>query len=415
MDRTSRKVARRKSKREAAEAIVSRLREAGHVALFAGGCVRDLLLHTEPKDYDVATDAVPERIVQLFRRTQQVGAKFGVVIVHESGHMIEVATFRSDGDYADGRHPQSVHFSDPVQDARRRDFTINGMFLDPTNDEVIDHVGGLGDLERHLIRAIGDPRRRFAEDHLRMLRGVRFAARLGFEIEPATAAAIRDAAESIRSISAERVRAELLMILTAPSRRRGWELLRDVDLSVWIVPDTQWTDAEAADVAARLATLPARCSDVLALATVLRKYDPPAAAARCRALTCSNLQVNGVRWLLGQLPRLLDCAAFEPADFKLLLAEPLCDDLLHLGEAEIGGRNLSPEPLTIWKKRTAAIRPEDVSPPRLVTGDDLTTLGLDPGPAFAKILAKLYRLQLNGLLSNREQALVQARKLTGDP
>ena len=403
-----------RSKGEAAEAIVARLREAGHTALFAGGCVRDLLLNVEPKDYDVATDAVPERIIQLFRRTQQVGAKFGVVIVHLKGQMVEVATFRSDGDYSDGRHPETVHFSDPVQDARRRDFTINGMFFDPVEERVIDHVGGLEDLRAGLIRAIGDPARRFAEDHLRMLRGVRFAARLSFEIEPGTARAIQQAADRIRLISAERIRAELLMILTAPTRRRGWELLHRVGLSPWIVPQTTWTDDEAADVAARLDPLPEACSDALALSVILRKYAPAEAAARCRALTCSNAQVRAVVWLLQHLPQLLSCGSFEPADFKLLLAEPWSADLEQLARAEVCGRDLCTDALRVWQREKARVSPDEVAPPRLVTGDDLAALGLQPGPLYARLLTELYRRQLNGQLTDREQALAAARTLVDE-
>ena len=403
-----------RAKGDAAEAIVARLREAGHKALFAGGCVRDLLMNVEPKDYDVATDAVPERIVQLFRRTQRVGAKFGVVIVRLKGHAVEVATFRSDGDYSDGRHPDTVHFSDPVEDAQRRDFTVNGMFFDPVEERVIDHVGGLEDLRAGLIRAIGDPARRFAEDHLRMLRGVRFAARLSFEIEPQTARAIRQAADRIRLISAERTRAELLMILTAPTRRRGWELLHRVGLSSWIVPQTTWTEDEAADVAARLGLLPEACSDALALSVIFRKYAPSEAAARCRALTCSNAQVRAVVWLLKHLPHLLGCQSFEPADFKLLLAEQWCGDLEQLARAEVCGRGLPTDALSVWQRERARVGPDEPAPPRLVTGDDLAALGLRPGPLYARLLTELYRRQLNGQLTDREQALAAAKTLVDE-
>ena len=399
------------SRYRGAEEIVRRLRSGGHQALLAGGCVRDLLMKVEPKDYDVATDAVPERVVQLFRRTQQVGAKFGVVIVRIMGQMVEVATFRSDGDYADGRHPETVHFSDPVQDAQRRDFTIKGMYFEPVEGCVIDHVGGLGDLENGVVRAIGEPSQRFAEDHLRMLRGVRFAARLSFDLDPATAQAIRATADRIRAVSAERVRAELLMILSARTRRRGWELLHELGLSPWIVPDTAWTDAEAADVTARLDALPEVCGDALLLAAIFRKYTPAQAATRCRAFTCSNAQVRGVTWLLKQLPRVLACASFEPADFKLVMAEPFCADLEQLVRAEVRGRTLPDEPLRIWERETARIKPGEVSPPPLVTGDDLARLGLEPGPAFARLLAQLYRRQLNEQLIDREQALVEAENL----
>jgi len=399
-----------RSKREVAEAIVARLRRAGHTALFAGGCVRDLCMNLEPKDYDVATDALPDRVIQLFKRTQKVGAKFGVVIVRMSGQMVEVATFRSDGDYADGRRPRTVTFSDPIQDAARRDFTINGMFYDPAEDHILDYVGGMEDLKRRVIRAIGDPRERFAEDHLRMLRAVRFAARLSFAIEPATAEAIRAAAERVRLISAERVRMELVSILTDPSRRRGWELTHETELSRWLIEDTAWSDQEAVDVAARLGCLPRRCSERLVLAVLLRKYAPGDARARCRKLTCSNDVVQGVSWLLEHLPRLMDCAAFEPADFKLLLADERCADLEPLLEAEISGRRLADAPLKTWRRRSSAIAPEEVAPQRLVTGDDLLTLGVVPGPVLGALLDDLYRRQLNGELTDRDQALAVAKE-----
>lgn len=405
------RVKKPKPKREVAEAIVARLREAGHTALFAGGCVRDLSMNLEPKDYDVATDAVPDRVVGLFKHTQKVGAKFGVVIVRMGGQMIEVATFRSDGDYADGRRPQTVTFSDPIQDARRRDFTINGMFYDPVEDRILDYVGGREDLKCRVIRAIGDPYERFAEDHLRMLRAVRFAARLSFAIEPATAEALRAVADRIRLISAERIHMELAGILTDPSRRRGWELIHETTLSRWLIEGTGWADQEASDVAVRLGCLPQRCSERLALAVVLRKCSPAEAAAGCRKLACSNEVVQGVYWLLENLPRVMQCASFETADFKLLMADARCQDLVRLLEAEIIGRNLPGASLQIWRRQAGAIPPGQVAPERLITGDDLLALGLAPGPGLGRLLDELYRRQLNGQLTGREQALAVAKEL----
>ncbi len=185
--------------------VAACLREAGHVALLAGGCVRDLLLDETPSDYDVATDATPQQVCRLFRATRMVGAQFGVVLVRKRGEWIEVATFRADGRYSDGRHPDQVTFSDAPGDARRRDFTINGMFLDPDDCAVIDYVGGRDDLKAGLLRAIGDPQARFVEDHLRLLRAVRFAARMEFEIDDATLAAIKSAAGMLTDVSTARV------------------------------------------------------------------------------------------------------------------------------------------------------------------------------------------------------------------
>src|SRR4051794_12538979 len=209
----------------AARALAERLRASRHIAYFAGGCVRDLLRRELPKDFDIATAATPEIVQNIFPRTYAVGAHFGVIVVLENEFQFEVATFRSDGVYLDGRRPVEVHFATAEEDAARRDFTINGMFFDPEKEEVIDFVGGRADLERRVIRAIGDPAQRFAEDRLRMLRAVRFATVLGFEIEPKTFEAVVASAPSTAQISAERIRDELVKIFLSPNRARGWDLL----------------------------------------------------------------------------------------------------------------------------------------------------------------------------------------------
>ena len=221
-----------------AETIVHRLRAAGHRAWLVGGCVRDRLLNRTPKDWDVATDARPDRVAELFRESEQVGAHFGVVLVRENAWQVEVATFRSDHSYTDGRRPDRVHFeSDPEQDVLRRDFTINALLLDPETDAVLDYVGGQEDLRRGIVRAIGDPEKRFREDHLRLLRAIRFAARFGFEIETATFEAMRRLHALIRKVSAERVRDELVRILTEGGARRGFELMDASGLLGEILPE----------------------------------------------------------------------------------------------------------------------------------------------------------------------------------
>lgn len=222
------------SNRDAALSVLEALRAAGHVAYFAGGCVRDQLLGIEPKDYDVATSATPDEIRRLFRSTQSVGAAFGVILVRVAGlagQGIEVATFRTDGSYTDGRRPDSVRFASPEEDARRRDFTINGLFLDPLSGEVVDFVGGRADLESRVLRAIGTADERFAEDHLRLLRAVRFAARFGLTLDPPTAVAVRRHAKMLRTIAPERVGDEVRRMLTAPTRLRAWTLLRELGLT----------------------------------------------------------------------------------------------------------------------------------------------------------------------------------------
>ena len=224
-------------KRDAAAAVVRRLREAGHEAFWVGGCVRDLIRGEEPKDFDIVTSARPEEVQAVFGRTVPIGARFGVILVIEEGIPYEVATYRTEGDYGDGRRPSRVTFATAKEDVRRRDFTINGLLMDPETGRVIDHVGGCRDIEGRLIRTIGDPGERFAEDHLRMLRAVRFAATLAFEIEAATLAAIREQAPAIQRISAERVREELSRLLTGGGARRGMELLDETGLLAELLPE----------------------------------------------------------------------------------------------------------------------------------------------------------------------------------
>src|SRR6266404_754538 len=223
----------------AARKVIARLRENGHIAYFAGGCVRDMVRGLTPKEYDVVTDARPEAVQTLFPRTFAVGAHFGVIIVLEKGFQFEVATFRSDDAYIDGRHPSAVHFSSPEEDAQRRDFTINGMFYDPVIGEVIDLVGGQADIAAKLVRAIGDPAKRFAEDRLRMLRAVRFATVLDYQIDHKTWDALTGNASSINQISAERIREELVRIFSSPNRLRGWDLLDASGLMPAVLPELE--------------------------------------------------------------------------------------------------------------------------------------------------------------------------------
>src|SRR5438034_6618551 len=222
---------------QTAREVAARLRERGHIAYFAGGCVRDIIRGETPKDFDIVTDARPEAVQKIFPRTYAVGAHFGVIIVLENGFQFEVATFRSDDAYIDGRHPSAVRFSSPEEDAKRRDFTINGMFYDPVAEEVIDFVGGRADIDANLVRAIGDPARRFTEDRLRMLRAVPFATTLDYEIDKTTWEALVPNAPSINQISAERIRDELIRIFVSSNRVRGWDLLDSSRLMRAILPE----------------------------------------------------------------------------------------------------------------------------------------------------------------------------------
>ncbi len=396
---------------EPAVRIVRRLRESGHEALLAGGCVRDLLLDREPKDYDVVTDARPDRVCDLFRRTRRVGAQFGVVLVRSRGVWVEVATFRSDGDYADGRHPSSIRFGDAQADALRRDFTINGMFLDPLSGEVIDYVGGRDDLRRRLVRAIGEPARRFAEDHLRMLRAVRFAVVLGFEIEPATLAAIRAHADRLARIAAERIREELERMLSHPDRARALDLLRETGLLDALWPEARWTAGQIDAARDRLADLPAGASFTAALAMLLADRGPEQAARICRQLAMSNEQTHRVRWLVEHQRDLDDPDALRLADLKRLLAHPAFADLCDMARARCARTPGGRERLARLEARIAAIPPDRIAPPPLVTGDDLLARGVRPGPIYKRVLDALYTRQLDEELTDRTQALAALNEL----
>lgn len=385
--------------------IVQRLREAGHQALLAGGCVRDLLRGQPPEDYDVATDATPQRVCDLFEATRKVGAQFGVVLVRSAGRWIEVATFRSDGPYLDGRHPAEVTFGDARQDAQRRDFTVNGMFLDPLGPTVIDYVGGQADLAARLIRCIGEPAARFEEDHLRLLRAVRFAARLGFQIEPHTFQAMRTYAARLARVASERVREELERMLSHAARARAVELMADARLLEHLWPDASWPPAALATACARLARLPPAAPFELSLAVLLADRGKAEVVQICRALTCSNEQRETIVWLVEHQTDLDEPAAPSLAALKRLMANPafpLLRELAALRHAEHADGAARSRALS---ERVAAIPAEQVAPPPLVTGEDLLERGLPQGPAYKRILEELYVRQLDLEFTTRPAAL----------
>jgi len=400
----------------AAVAIIESLRSAGYVALLAGGCVRDRLLECEPKDYDVATDATPPQVLALYPRGRKVGAKFGVVLVRKFGQQVEVATFRTEGRYSDGRHPDEVAFGTEIEDARRRDFTINGIFLDPIGDRIIDHVGGQADLAAKIVRTIGDPDRRFGEDHLRMLRAVRFAAGLSFQLDAATLRSIQRFADCLLRISPERIAQELERILTGPRRAVGWSLLLETGLRDHLA--AAWPAAADDDAAAgrRLAALPDRDLPFgLALAAVLVGCGQRQAGEICRALRLSNSVSRCVAWMIASLPAVGDADLLEPADLKSLMASPNWDYLPDLLGADLSARDAELRPYHRLRERAAAIDPDAISPPPLLTGDELTSLGLPPGPRMGAILQAVYRAQLNERISTRGQALAMAEELMRQP
>ena len=399
------------SMKAAALRVVEQLQGSGFVALFAGGCVRDMLMGRDPHDYDVATSAKPEDVSGLFRRTTQVGAKFGVVLVRIGRYSIEVATFRTDGSYSDGRRPDTVVFTTPEEDARRRDFTINGMFFDPVADAVIDHVDGQADLTAGLIRAIGAPEQRFAEDHLRLLRAVRFAARLSFRIEPETWAAMCRHASDITRISPERVRMELEGILAHPRRAAAVEMLHEAGLLAHFWPGSEALNPRISQITKTLTALPADAPFESGLAALLLALSRDQARSACAALRCSNATEETVRWFIGTLPTLLRPAALSLANVKRLMARPTFDHLLALFAATLTAEGSDAGALEELKARTDAIAPEDVAPPPLLTGHDLQEMHLPPGPRYSIILNDVYDAQLNEEIHDRSAAIAMARKL----
>ena len=399
--------------------IVRRLREVGHEAYWAGGCVRDELLGRIPADYDVATAAHPEIVRSLFgrKKTLAVGAAFGVITVlgpRDAGQ-VEVATFRADADYTDGRHPAGVSFCSAREDARRRDFTINGMFLDPLSGEVHDFVGGRDDLAAGVIRAIGVPAQRFAEDHLRMLRAVRFAAGFDFALDHDTRAAIERMTHLVVSVSPERIAAELRAMVSRPGRGRALALLEETGLAREVLPEvapaagdaagrTAWDRATAVVAALDEPTLP---QAIAALCEAARVDRPLSIATRLRL---SNQEAKAIAWLhvalaeLGRLDR-LDSLPWSKLQPSVAHAHaPLLADLLRARAAQAEG---SPAAATWFTAQSGRPRTE-IDPPPLVTGADLIAAGVAPGPAMGETLALIRGRQLDGLITSREQALAMA-------
>ena len=419
--------------------IARRLREAGHVACFAGGCVRDLLRGQVPKDIDIATDARPQVVQKMFPRTYAVGAHFGVIVVLENDFQFEVATFRSDGAYLDGRRPVEVHFATAKEDAARRDFTINGMFFDPEKDEVIDFVGGRADLEAGLIRAIGDPAQRFAEDRLRMLRAVRFATVLGFEIDAATWDAVVAHAASINDISAERIREELVRIFMSPNRAHGWDLLDASGLMKNILPELDAMKGceqppqfhPEGDVFKHtrimLELLPKEGSLPLVLSVLFHDIGKPTTSvvdeegrirfnghdrlgaemteAIMERLRFSRAEIDATVEAVRQHMVFKDVPNMRVAKLKRFMARPTFEDELELHRVDCASSHGMMENYEFLQQKKEEFANEPIIPPPLVRGEDLIALGLKPGPRFGEILEAVETRQLEGALKNREEAL----------
>jgi poly(A) polymerase len=401
--------------------------------------VRDLVRGRQPKDIDIATDARPEEVQKIFRRTYAVGAHFGVIVVLENDFQFEVATFRSDGVYLDGRHPVAVNFSSPEEDARRRDFTINGMFFNPLNDEVIDFVGGREDLAAGLVRAIGDPGQRFAEDRLRLLRAVRFATVLEFEIEAATWEAVVRLAETIKSISAERIREELVRIFLSRQRLRGWDLLEASGLMKAILPEIEALKGceqppqfhPEGDVFRHtrlmLSLLPNEVSIPLVFSVLLHDIGKPATASvdetgRIRfsghdklgatmtesvmqRLRFSRAEIEATVEAVDQHMVFKDVPNMRVSRLKRFMVRPHFADELELHRVDCLGSHGMLDNYEFLKAKAAEFENEPIIPPPLVKGDDLIALGMKPGPRFGEILEAVQTRQLEGTLREREEAL----------
>ncbi|HWY51868.1 MAG TPA: CCA tRNA nucleotidyltransferase [Chthoniobacterales bacterium] len=426
MEKTAREVARR-------------LRAHGHIAYFAGGCVRDMVRGLTAKDFDVATDAAPDIVQKIFSHTYAVGAHFGVVVVVENGFNFEVATFRSDGAYLDHRHPVDVRFSSPEEDAKRRDFTINGMFFDPEKNEVIDFVGGRADLEAKLVRAIGDPAARFAEDRLRMLRAVRFATVLDYEIDGPTWDALVASAASINEISAERIREELLKIFLSPNRVRGWDLLDRSGLLRTILPELDAMKGclqpeqfhPEGDVFEHtrlmLEMLPEKVSVSLVLSVLFHDVAKPVTAAvdetgRIRfnehdrigaamtesimeRLRFSRAEIDAVVEMVRQHMVFKDVPKMRVAKLKRFMARSTFEEELELHRVDCASSHGMMDNYEFLLRKREEFANEPIIPPPLVRGGDLIALGMKPGPKFGEILEAVETQQLEGALKDRQQAL----------
>jgi putative nucleotidyltransferase with HDIG domain len=426
--------------RDAAVDVARLLVAAGHRALFAGGCVRDRLLGGVPDDYDVATSATPKEVTEMFPRANLVGAHFGVVIVKHGGHHVEVATFRTDGSYGDSRHPDHVEFSTPEEDAKRRDFTINGLFEDPADGQVIDFVGGLEDLKGRRLRAIGNPESRFREDALRLMRAVRFATRLGFEIETQTREAMSSCAGLLEKIAIERIRDEFSSILTGPNRRRGVELLVDSGLMSHIIPEVfDLIGCEQppefhpeGDVYTHTMIMlelldPAATLD-LCLAVLLHDIAKPAtrtvdhdtgrprfnghdkigaemAGAILRRLRYPNEVIEHTVFMVGRHMAFMHVQQMRVAKVRRFMGAPTFQKEMELHRVDCASSNGLTDNYDFLLEKAQSFANEPFLPPPFVTGRDLIQHGLKPGPRFKEILEHIQTEQLEGRVRDRETAL----------
>lgn len=418
--------------------ICDKLRQHGYKAFFAGGCVRDFLLKRQPADIDIATNALPSNIIPLFEKTVQIGAQFGVVAVIRPEGIYQIATFRIDGPYLDGRHPSSVSFADEVSDAQRRDFTINALFLDPESLQVLDFVGGITDLRRGILRAVGTPMIRFQEDRLRMLRAIRFATRFGYTIEPNTFAAIKHLSHRIVETSAERIRDEILKILTEGFARRAIELMDDCGLLIPIFPEIHAMKGveqpkcfhPEGDVFQHtllaLDYLPQNSPIPLACAVLLHDVGKPGtqtfedrirfnlhdkvgarlAEKICKRLRLPKQETQQIVWLVENHMMLSSFNQMREHRRRRLIREKCFNQLVELCRIDALA---SHGDLTLINDISAycdRLGSEELRPPRLLTGHDLLSMGYSPGPLFREIFERIESMQLEGSLQTTTEAKV---------
>lgn len=392
-------------KADYATGIVRTLHEAGFEAYFCGGCVRDMVLGIEPSDYDIATAARPESVMKLFPRTEPIGAEFGVVLVIHKGHPFEVATFRSDQAYTDGRRPTGVVFTDARQDVLRRDFTINGLLYDPLEQRLIDFVGGQDDIRSRIVRAIGNPRERFREDKLRLLRAVRFGARLGYTIEEDTWEAVQLMAPDIGQVSHERIHDELVRILTEGRAAHGIRLLNESGLARVILPEWTWNR----ELDSMLDMMEVPVSADFATAVLLSHCAPEEVDRIVQRLRYPNREASHIRTLIQDQDRFSDVEIMTTAALKRFLRTERFRDHLELYRLRLAATHEDLGTLRYIRDKLADWSSEDLAPPPLITGEDLINLGFRPGPSFTHILSAVEDEQLEGRLSDHVSALAFVR------
>lgn len=417
---------------QAALTILQALTEAGYTAYLAGGCVRDMLLSATPKDYDIATDATPNEVRKLYPRARRVGEAFGVMLVHVNKIAIEVATFRKEWGYSDGRRPDKVEFTNAQQDAARRDFTINGLFYDPIQKQLHDYVDGQNDLKKQCIRAIGNPDDRFSEDYLRMLRAVRFAARLNFALDPGTHDAIIKHAEQLNEISRERIGMEIRMMLTpsviqnrslteqrthaftllqqltldAPVLKEKSQSARNLTITNRLFPDVQPMTALTTFLYDRHLTEIGKVDSPAELINQLNFLKIAKLVRQVRgALMLSNDESHHIRAVMTLLPRVVGWAELDVAQRKRLMAEPVWNELVHVFDAVTDQGRLIGFDHEQWVKDRETYTAQGVSPTPFLSGQDLIELGLKPGPKFKALLDDVYDAQLRGEIETKDEAV----------